>query len=60
MGSLTHFVTWEVTPEELEALANELRKNPVISIKVSEDVELVIKHSQNLLPKLAKTSISRK
>lgn len=52
--NLKHFVVWNITPEELEELANELRKCPTIAISIDENVELVIKHSK-FLTKLAKS-----
>lgn len=41
--SLKHFVTWEVTPEELEKWADELREDRIIHIEITEDMELILK-----------------
>jgi len=54
MPKIKHFIIWEITPDELEELANELHNCPTISISIDEDVELIIKRSKNLLPKLKK------
>jgi len=51
-GSMIHLISWEITPEDLEYLADELRKNPVISLKISENVELLIKRSPRLVTRV--------
>jgi len=40
--TVTHFILWRVSPEELECIAKELRKHPLVSLRIDKDVELMI------------------
>lgn len=41
--NLKHFVTWDVTIEELKEIAEHLKECPIISIPLTDDVELTIR-----------------
>jgi hypothetical protein len=40
--TVTHFILWRVSPEELECIAKELREHPLVSLRIDKDVELMI------------------
>ena len=43
MNKLRHFVTWEITREDLKEIVRVVEEDVVVSFPINDDVELVLR-----------------